>query len=303
MFKSILTVLDPATGPEALLDTVADVAKRDAAAVTLMSVPEDLPRIAQRLLPDNLLKWRDQSIKERVAWLDTHAAPLRERGIEVRTQASVGSGPIETIREVLRTGHDVVIKEPSGTASERSPEDHKLLRKCPCPVWLCGSGLPRGRVMAAIELDPDDPVKTALNEKVLRHAAHAARLGGAEVHALHAWAVYGEAMLSSRMQSDEFLAYSKSLETALREDFDTLIARERPENVRVERHLIRGTPQQVIPAFVERESVDLVVMGTVGRSGLPGFLVGNTAEHVLNHIKCDLLAVKPDGFVSPVTVE
>ena len=34
--------------------------------------------------------------------------------------------------------------------------------------------------------------------------------------------------------------------------------------------------------------------------GAAGFLIGNTAETVLNHVTCSILALKPDGFVSPV---
>ena len=41
-------------------------------------------------------------------------------------------------------------------------------------------------------------------------------------------------------------------------------------------------------------------MGTVGRSGIKGLLLGNTAEKVLGTCDCSILTVKPDGFVSPI---
>ena len=41
-------------------------------------------------------------------------------------------------------------------------------------------------------------------------------------------------------------------------------------------------------------------MGTVGRHGLSGILIGNTAEDILSNVDCSVLALKPDGFVSPV---
>jgi nucleotide-binding universal stress UspA family protein len=43
-------------------------------------------------------------------------------------------------------------------------------------------------------------------------------------------------------------------------------------------------------------------MGTVCRAGVPGLFIGNTAEKVLRHVSCSVLTVKPEGFVSPVTV-
>jgi nucleotide-binding universal stress UspA family protein len=48
---------------------------------------------------------------------------------------------------------------------------------------------------------------------------------------------------------------------------------------------------------------DLVVMGTVARTGIPGFIIGNTAETILNQIDGSVLAIKPRGFVTPVTLE
>ena len=56
----------------------------------------------------------------------------------------------------------------------------------------------------------------------------------------------------------------------------------------------------MLPEAVRRLDADLLVMGTVGRSGIPGLLIGNTAEDVLNAVDCSLLAVKPPGFVCPL---
>jgi nucleotide-binding universal stress UspA family protein len=59
----------------------------------------------------------------------------------------------------------------------------------------------------------------------------------------------------------------------------------------------------VIPELIKEQDIDLIVMGTVARTGLPGMIMGNTAEAVLDRVKCAVLAIKPDGFISPVTVE
>ena len=55
--------------------------------------------------------------------------------------------------------------------------------------------------------------------------------------------------------------------------------------------------------MLKRLDPDLVVMGTVARTGVPGFIMGNTAEMILNQIDCSVLAIKPSGFVTPVTLE
>ena len=41
----------------------------------------------------------------------------------------------------------------------------------------------------------------------------------------------------------------------------------------------------------------------MARTGIPGLLIGNIAEKVLGQVECAVLAIKPDGFVSPVTLQ
>ena len=68
-------------------------------------------------------------------------------------------------------------------------------------------------------------------------------------------------------------------------------------------HLVKGFARDMIPKTAKEQDIDLIIMGTVGRTGIPGFIMGNTAETVLNRINCSVLAIKPEGFVTPVRVE
>ncbi len=52
--------------------------------------------------------------------------------------------------------------------------------------------------------------------------------------------------------------------------------------------------------FANENRIDLLVLGTIGRSGIAGLLMGNTAERILNKVECSVLAVKPEGFVSSI---
>ena len=56
----------------------------------------------------------------------------------------------------------------------------------------------------------------------------------------------------------------------------------------------------MIPAFVAESQIDVLVMGTVARTGIPGFVMGNTAENVLRRLQSSLLVLKPRGFVSGI---
>ncbi len=65
-------------------------------------------------------------------------------------------------------------------------------------------------------------------------------------------------------------------------------------------HVVKGNADWVIPRISKAEKIDLLVMGTVCRTGIPGFLIGNTAEKVLADVDCSVLTAKPEGFQSPV---
>lgn len=60
---------------------------------------------------------------------------------------------------------------------------------------------------------------------------------------------------------------------------------------------------KVIPTIAKDLDVDLIVMGIVARTGIPGFFRGNTAESILTQFDCSVLTIKPPGFIRPVTLE
>ncbi|GAL17372.1 universal stress protein family 1 [Vibrio maritimus] len=65
-------------------------------------------------------------------------------------------------------------------------------------------------------------------------------------------------------------------------------------------HHLHGRADDLIPKCVRERDVDVLVMGTVARTGISGFVIGNTAENVLQSIHCSLVALKPQGFKTPI---
>ncbi|CSA27563.1 universal stress protein family 1 [Vibrio cholerae] len=68
-------------------------------------------------------------------------------------------------------------------------------------------------------------------------------------------------------------------------------------------HHLHGKPDELIPEWVTAENIDILVMGTLARTGIAGFVIGNTAENIVQSIECSLVALKPEGFVSPIKNE
>jgi nucleotide-binding universal stress UspA family protein len=136
----------------------------------------------------------------------------------------------------------------------------------------------------------------------------------AELHVAHAWEVIGESALRHgafiQMPENEVNAhvervrkhYAKLLDALISEAGATL-GQDAINYINPQTHMPKGSARKVIPELATRLQVDCVVMGTVARTGVPGFFMGNTAENILNQIECSVLAIKPPGFVTPVTLE
>lgn len=68
-------------------------------------------------------------------------------------------------------------------------------------------------------------------------------------------------------------------------------------------HVEKGLPEEVIPGFSRALTGGIVVLGTVGRTGISAAFLGNTAEQVIDHLRCDLLVIKPDEYQTPVELD
>ncbi len=64
------------------------------------------------------------------------------------------------------------------------------------------------------------------------------------------------------------------------------------ESLEVERSTIEGHPAEEIIKYAENNSINLIVMGTLGKSGLDRFLLGSVAEKVVRNSKIPVLVVK-----------
>ncbi|WP_294347260.1 universal stress protein [Prosthecochloris sp.] len=235
--------------------------------------------------------------------LDNDEVPVRIMSNEV-----VIPPAIEVIRHVLREGYDLVIKEAETREHEKGfgAMDMTLLRKCPSTVWLARPVLHEKehfRFAVAIEAESRDPSEKALSVRLLELSRSVADKFSGSLSILSCWNYEYEQFLRykawANISEEE---HEKNIKEA-DSDHSTLLnglIEEAGIGSNHEVFRMRGWPDTLIPEFVEREHVDILVMGTVARTGILGFLIGNTAENIVNTMNCSLLALKPSGFVSPV---
>ncbi len=321
-FKNLLYVVTSDEETSCALERAATLAENNQACLTVVAVVEALPDL--KALPGMALTvdaLQTAMVGEAEQRLEGLVAPWRGR-LEIETGVLVGSLFLEVIREVLRNGRDLVVKCASSSGLlGRLPgsEDMHLLRKCPCPVWLGKPNAPAKyrRILAALDVDEFCPpaelaTRRELNFRILELAASLALAEFSELHLVHAWSAVGEsAMRGSFLMTPEeqIQAYVTAEEVRHAEALDRLldeggarIGGGALDYLKPVKHLLKGSARDEIPALAGQLSSDLVVLGTVARTGIPGLLMGNTAETLLHRLDCAVLALKPAGFITPVTL-
>jgi len=177
-----------------------------------------------------------------------------------------------------------------------------LFRKCPVPVWSVYPGrvpFPR-RALAAVDPGVSGSVERDLARRILELALRVAGTRPIELHAACAWSVPAEALIRSKFGAKRTKAFLDQQRQLSQEQMAELITESHLESSIAGTHLPAGNPASAIPALAEELDADLVVLGSSGRKGLAGILIGSTAEAIVTRMARSVAMVKPTGYVSPV---
>lgn len=261
----------------------------------------DLARRAQgRLTFAHALEGGDQidqlSQRERLRELQTLLSPHLD-GLEASYRLM--SGDLSAAAEQAAGEFDLILPaegEPGSEAASRNLV--RLLRTSPVPVWLASAAAaaPRG-ILAAVDVQTSNPIKLALNLPILRRALRLATMFDARLDLLSIWTppLISE-RLARKLTGEPEPARHWRQETRAR--LEALLAEalgSEPSPPREPRLLVaQGDADTLIAQAAESASVDLLVAGCLGRSGLEAWLVGDTAERLSRALDCSILAVKPD---------
>ncbi len=296
-FKNVLVVYDDAIGGDDVIEQAVALARENTARLTITTV------LRESQLSPAIIEETKKRL-QRLAHAVVHA------GIsEVTTKVLIGAPFLLIIREVIGARHDLVI---AGAKSGSTLKDvffgstaTHLIRKCPCPVWVVkpGQSIPFTNILAAVDPHPGAS-EDHLNIKIMDLATSLASRDHAVLHIVHAWEVDGndhdtiKSEISARQRDAILEEHNGKHGSALA----GLLARYPMADIAHRVHLPRERPAQAINRLVEQEQIDLIVMGTVARTGIPGFFIGNSAESVLSSVKCGMLTVKPHGFETPISL-
>lgn len=308
-YQNILVAIDPQQDDQPALRRAVYLNQRLGGRITAFLPIYDFSYEMTTLLsPDERTTMRKGVVSQRTEWIREQAQSYLDAGVEIDIKVIWHNRPYEAIiQEVLNGRHDLVLKMAHQhdrlQAVVFTPTDWHLLRKCPCPVWMVkDQPWPEGgRAVVAVNLASEEPHHDPLNTKLVKETLELADMvNHTEVHLVGAYPItpiniaielpdFDPSVYNDAIRGQHLLAMK-----ALRQKFSI------DEKFT---HVDKGLPEEVIPSLAEHLDAGVVVLGTIGRTGLSAAFLGNTAEQVIDHLRCDLLAIKPDGFTSPVELE
>jgi universal stress protein E len=301
--KSILAVIDPTKAQQNSLQRAITLAKKTGAKITaFLSIYDFSYEMTTMLSKDEREAMREAVIKDREAWIDDLVDNIPD--IKVQSKVVWHNRPYEAIiKSVLSEGYDLVVKATHQHDTLKSviftPTDWHLIRKCPAPVLLVkDQDWPeQGHILAAVNAVSDNEQHLELNHRIISDAQFICQLANAQLSLVN---TYPATPVNIAIEIPEFNPTHYNEAVKKHHEDETYALAESFSIAQADCIIKEGLPEDVIPMVAKDKKSELVVIGTVGRTGLSAALIGNTAEHVIDSLDCDVLALKPDGYVSPL---
>lgn len=310
-YQNILVVIDPTTNDQKALKRAIELATKIntsnpnlpiniTAFFSIFDFSYEMTTILSSSERDSM---RSLVIKEKEQWLNNIISTVNSP-LKVSCKVVWHNRPFEAIiKQVIDYKYDLVVKGTHQHDKFKSvvftPTDWHILRKCPCPVLLVKEHKwpQQGNVLAALNVGSDEAEHISLNNMVTEQAKTLAELITAEVHLVNS---YPGTPVNIAIEIPEFdvSEYNDAMQAhhkkSMNEHADKF-------NIPLKNTYVEeGLPETVIEQTAMKIDAELVVLGTIGRTGISAALIGNTAEHVIDLLNCDVLALKPEGYKSPM---
>ena len=293
--QTILVVVDPTVDVHPAVMRGMQLAKSAGMRVDLFVCGYNSQLVSANFLSaEKMERAKRRYIRDKEASLEKLAAPYRERDIDVGIKVSWDRPLYEgIIRQALHSDARYVLKDTHYHSRLKrilfTNTDWHLIRSCPAPLWLVNSKVEFAAPVVLAAVDPlhENDRPASLDARLMSEAFEVAGNLEGVVHAFHAFNPYVDPDDPQRSEDQH------------EEALHAVLAQFQLPEERI--HLYAGNTLDLLPRVATDERAALVIMGAVSRSRLEQAIVGSTAESVLDQLPCDVLVIKPKGFVSPVT--
>ncbi|UGA56329.1 universal stress protein UspE [Vibrio sp. VB16] len=307
IYNKILVVANVNDEPQPALARAMQLARKSVSKSNItffLSIYDFSYEMTSMLSIDERDAMRKGVIEQRCTWMNEVAAPYIDDSVNFNVKVVWHNRPYEAIvGEVFGGDHDILIKATRKHDILESviftPTDWHLLRKAPCPVLLVKEHEwpENGNVIASVHVGSENPTHIELNDCMVEQLKNLCSRLDAQPYLVNSYPVT-PANITIELPEFDPTTYTDAVRGHHLKAMKALRQKHGLDEqyTRVE----QGLPEDVIPSVVQELKAGLVILGTTGRTGISAVFIGNTAEHVIDKINCDVLALKPNGFVSPL---
>lgn len=300
-YRHILIVADPKNERDNNMAlqravSIASIEGKSITKITVMLVIYDFSYEMTAILPQ---KERDEM---RANVIEHQKAAIEKLITPFQSQANIDlhciwhSKDDEAILEATETSaYDLVIKtshlSPTLTNFIFTPTDWQLIRKCPIPLlivkdehWKQG-----GIVLGAVTCNQENAQQHDLNLAIIRETISMANLMNAKPHILN---TYLPTPVNVAIELPDFdsQAFNEALRKSHWQQLVTYADQHHIPHTQI--HLTQGSPEETLTKIAQQLEIHTLVIGSYARTGISAALVGNTAEHILDRVNCDLMVIK-----------
>lgn len=296
--KILVAVADPLAGLSKAVRRASALAHKTGASLELLhAIPSVVSAGMAHAQAEHFTRTAEADSRRR---LEGTANRLRREELMVNVTVQTGLPVHQAIlRQVRLTNADLlVIEARKHNIFARlllTQTDFELIRGCPAPLLIVkGRAAWRSpRILAALDPFHSNDKSSALDGDIVDAACAVAGAVRGSVHVGHIYRPLAPALLGAPIGAvviNPIPAQAKAYEAQIRRGFVQAInGYGIPKN---KAHLVCGDPATEIPKLARSIRAGLVVMGATSRSGLKRIFIGNTAEHALDGLQCDVLVVK-----------
>ena len=244
------------------------------------------------------------AIQYRLIGLEAIADTLRYKGVHADCVVEWDFPAHEAIiRYVMKSKPDLLIADSNrhGRIGRwlLANTDWELVRHCPCPLWFVKSNKNPINLSVLAAVDPlhAHAKPSQLDDIIINEAKTVISNLGGSFQLIHG---YQRPLSTANSNFIEPIRppisadRSRRLVSSIKAELDKLAKR---NAIPVSNFIIKdGIPSDVLIESTSNLKTDLLVMGAVSRRQLKRLFIGNTAEIVLDRVRCDLLIIKPHSF-------
>lgn len=305
LFNNILVVIEPEDEQQIALKRAVSLVQQlrynniNPKLTLILAIYEFNFDLSSILSSEDKNKENEEIVKAKKEWIKSLTEKYSDLEINFEIEVIWGTKESNAVTDMIaRNSHDLVIKTSQvneGLSSLFStPNDWQILRAAPCPILLVKNEKSEARrILVALNLSDDSEYQQLFNDQLINAGIDLSGvLSSGNVHLVCAYPV---TQVNMAIDLPEFNNNSNNPTGIRGQHLISMKALRQQYQIDEDHtHVHEGLPEEVIPRVANEINAELIILGTVGRTGLSAAFLGNTAEHVVNCIDCNLLAIKPE---------